>query len=277
VEVVSIELFVGSIKMISEVSLHPANKRGSPSKPQIIPSTNHETILKEQWQQSADKHRSEIAELSPDERYVRFHDVITKTNNVQISYKAFDTINGVEIAWHKISMSSFQQSDYDKFVSCINIVNSLHCENIVEYQATWFSNYLNKRINQSDVVTESGGVAYGDGYEFLNIITTHLESLSEFIGKVKTLKWKIIKKWCRHVLQGLQVLHYQEKPIVHGNLSCSHIYIDGTSGKITIGDIWLSTVLGISHPIESAFRAKELTGNNAPVDSKVSYVCQFSS
>ncbi len=216
---------------------------------------------------------SEIVELSPDERYIRFKDIITNTKNLQLSYKAFDTTNGIEIAWHKISLSSFENKDYEKFIACIDIVNSLSCENIVEYQATWFSKAFDTDGRGRNIVNNGNRhirVDDRDEYQYLNIITTHLESLSEFIGKVKTLKWKIVKKWCKHVLQGLKVLHQQDPPFLHCNLSCSHIYIDGTSGKITIGDIWLSTVLGVSHPQNSPFRAVEVIGEQLSTDPKVS-------
>ena len=84
---------------------------------------------------------------------------------------------------------------------------------------------------------------FGKETRTLNIITTHLDTLQDFIGKVKTLRWRIIKKWAKQILRGLDHLHQQKPEIVHRNVTCSHVYIDGGLGTTNIGDLWLAAIL----------------------------------
>ena len=77
----------------------------------------------------------------------------------------------------------------------------------------------------------------------MNIITTHLDTLEDFIGKVKTLRWRIVKKWAKQILRGLDHLHQQKPEIVHRNVTCAHIYIDRGLGSINIGDLWLAAII----------------------------------
>ena len=50
-----------------------------------------------------------------------------------------------------------------------------------------------------------------------------------------------IKKWCVQILQGLEYLHSRSPPIIHKDLKCSNLFIDGTSSSIRIGDLGLAS------------------------------------
>jgi len=97
-------------------------------------------------------------------------------------------------------------------------------KNVIQYKDTWYE-------KQEKIV----------------IITTCLDSLKDFaLKKCSRLRWRIVKKWCRQILRGLEFLHTLHPVIVHRNLTCSHIYIDGGFGgigAINIGDLWLSAQL----------------------------------
>ncbi len=45
------------------------------------------------------------------------------------------------------------------------------------------------------------------------------------------------------MLLGLNYLHSKNPPIIHGDLRCDKIYINGHSGEIKIGDLGLATLL----------------------------------
>ncbi|KAJ1413723.1 hypothetical protein B484DRAFT_401968 [Ochromonadaceae sp. CCMP2298] len=165
---------------------------------------------------------SGVVDISPNRRYVRSNDIISGTVDRPLcSYKAFDTNNGVEIAWHKLSLRSFDPVERKLLARNIEIVRNIEIENIIRYLDLWYS----------------------DGGETINIITTNAESLKEFVSKVKTLRWRIVKKWCRQFLSGLQGLHSHSPPIIHRRLALSHIYIDGGLGTTTLGDLWLSCII----------------------------------
>ena len=164
-----------------------------------------------------------MVEMSPNKRYIRFDELISKeTVRIQSSYKAFDTKNGMEIAWHKINLNTLEESEQSRVTQGINLVKKIQSNFIIEYLMCWFS---------TDTRT-------------LNIITTHLVTLKEFISKVHTLRWRIVKKWLKQILKGLDVLHTHTPNIAHRDLACSHIYIDsGHGGCTNIGDLWLAAIL----------------------------------
>lgn len=45
------------------------------------------------------------------------------------------------------------------------------------------------------------------------------------------------------IVEGLQYLHQFSPPIIHRDLKCENIFINGASGTIRIGDLGLSTQL----------------------------------
>ena len=79
----------------------------------------------------------------------------------------------------------------------------------------------------------------------INLITEFFTSgnLREYRQRHKHLELKAVKKWARQLLSGLEYLHSKEPPIVHGDLRCDKVYINGHSGEIKIGDLGLATLL----------------------------------
>lgn len=54
---------------------------------------------------------------------------------------------------------------------------------------------------------------------------------------------KAVKCWARQILTGLRYLHSQEPPIIHRDLKCDNIFINGNHGEVKIGDLGLATVM----------------------------------
>ena len=54
---------------------------------------------------------------------------------------------------------------------------------------------------------------------------------------------KAIKGWARQILMGLNYLHSHNPPIVHRDLKCDNIFINGNQGEVKIGDLGLATFL----------------------------------
>ena len=58
---------------------------------------------------------------------------------------------------------------------------------------------------------------------------------------------KIIKGWCREILQGLEYLHdMTPKPVIHRDIKCENIFINSNKGEIRIGDLGLATSMSAS-------------------------------
>lgn len=60
--------------------------------------------------------------------------------------------------------------------------------------------------------------------------------------KHKNVDMKAIKNWARQILQGLVYLHDQEPPVIHRDLKCDNIFVNGNHGEVKIGDLGLATV-----------------------------------
>jgi WNK lysine deficient protein kinase len=57
------------------------------------------------------------------------------------------------------------------------------------------------------------------------------------------VKLKIIKGWCKQILTGLEYLHSQNPPIVHRNIKCNNIFINGIAeGEVRLEDLALATI-----------------------------------
>jgi len=78
----------------------------------------------------------------------------------------------------------------------------------------------------------------------VNLVTEYFTSgnLREYRQRHRHLGAKAVRKWARQILSGLAHLHTQVPPIVHGDLRCDKIYINGHSGEIKIGDLGLATL-----------------------------------
>lgn len=54
---------------------------------------------------------------------------------------------------------------------------------------------------------------------------------------------KAVKGWARQILMGLNYLHNHNPPIIHRDLKCDNIFINGNQGEVKIGDLGLATVM----------------------------------
>ena len=62
-----------------------------------------------------------------------------------------------------------------------------------------------------------------------------------YLKRFKLVKEKILKNWCKQILKGLNFLHNRTPAIIHRDLKCDNIFINGTTGLIKIGDLGLAT------------------------------------
>lgn len=59
--------------------------------------------------------------------------------------------------------------------------------------------------------------------------------------KAKSVKLRVIKNWCIQILEGLNYLHTRNPPIIHRDIKCDNLFINGNSGQVKIGDLGLAT------------------------------------
>ena len=63
-----------------------------------------------------------------------------------------------------------------------------------------------------------------------------------YLRRFKDVKPKIIRSWGRQILKGLNYLHTRTPSIIHRDLKCDNIFINGTTGMVKIGDLGLATL-----------------------------------
>ena len=59
----------------------------------------------------------------------------------------------------------------------------------------------------------------------------------------KQIDGEVLKGWAWQILCGLVYLHGHTPPIIHRDLKCDNIFINGSEGVVKIGDLGLATLL----------------------------------
>ena len=157
-------------------------------------------------------------------RFSRYNHTVGKGRFKRV-YKGFDEKQGIDIAWSEIQREA-NQLDHDQIhqiAAEMSIGVDLDHPNVIRCFKCWADKEQN----------------------CVNLITEYFTSgnLREFRSQHKHLELKAVKKWGKQILQGLSYLHDKSPPIVHGDLRCDKIYINGHSGEIKIGDLGLATLL----------------------------------
>ncbi|KAK4264788.1 hypothetical protein QN277_025918 [Acacia crassicarpa] len=166
----------------------------------------------------------DVLEVDPTRRYVRYKDVIGK-GAFKTCYKALDEVSGLEVAWNQIQIDEVLQSpdDLERLYSEVNLLKSLKNNNIVKFYNSWIDN-KSKTVN---IITE----LFCSG------------SLKQYCKKHKNFNVKAVKGWARQILMGLNYLHSHNPPVIHRDLKCDNIFINGNQGEVKIGDLGLATFL----------------------------------
>ena len=162
-----------------------------------------------------------IAERSPGGRYIRFHEKLGSGASKDV-YRAYDTQEGIEVAWNVVNLAGVPKNERNRIVNEVRLLERLHHQNIISFHGSW----VNRERQEVNFVTE--------------ILSSG--TLKSFIDKVQVIRWKIAKRWALQILKGLEYLHSQDPPVIHRDLKCQNIFINGTSGDLRIGDLGLSTV-----------------------------------
>jgi serine/threonine protein kinase len=146
-------------------------------------------------------------------------------------YKAYDQEEGVEVAWNQLLVDHLTKKDAQQILSEIQILQSLRNENIINCFHSWAA----KGPDNKDRI-----------YFITELMTSG--TLRNYIKRTKgQIKLKVLKHWCRQILNGLHYLHSRNPPIIHRDLKCDNIFINGNNGQAKIGDLGLATFLHRDH------------------------------
>ncbi|KAI3459387.1 hypothetical protein Pfo_016050 [Paulownia fortunei] len=175
-----------------------------------------------------DSDDSEFVEVDPTGRYGRYNEILGKGASKTV-YRAFDEYEGIEVAWNQVKLYDFLQSpeDLERLYCEIHLLKTLKHSNIMKFCTSWVDT-ANRNINFVTEMFTSG-------------------TLRQYRLKHKRVNIRAIKHWCRQILQGLLYLHSHDPPVIHRDLKCDNIFINGNQGEVKIGDLGLAAILRKSH------------------------------
>ncbi|XP_019058822.1 PREDICTED: serine/threonine-protein kinase WNK1-like [Tarenaya hassleriana] len=167
---------------------------------------------------------SEFVEVDPTGRYGRYDEILGKGASKTV-YRAFDEYKGIEVAWNQVKLYDFLQSpeDLERLYCEIHLLKTLKHRNIMKFHTSWVDT-SNRNINFVTELFTSG-------------------TLKQYRQKHRRVNIRAVKQWCRQILRGLHYLHSHDPPIIHRDLKCDNIFINGNQGEVKIGDLGLAAVL----------------------------------
>lgn len=167
---------------------------------------------------------AEFVERDPSGRYGRYEEILGE-GAFKIVYRAFDEILGIEVAWNQVGIDHFRDcpANLRRLFSEVDLLKSVKHDNVIKFLHSWVDE---KNMN-------------------INIITELFTSgnLRRYRMKHKRVELKAIKNWGQQILRGIEYLHSHDPPIIHRDLKCDNIFVNGYDGQVKIGDLGLATVM----------------------------------
>ncbi|CAK9142706.1 unnamed protein product [Ilex paraguariensis] len=202
------------------------------------------------WRESSNEADGDhgYVETDPSGRYARFEEVLGK-GAMKTVYRAIDEVLGMEVAWSQVKLHDLLRSpeDLQRLYSEVHLLSTLNHDSIMWFYTSWID------VDQRT----------------FNFITEMFTSgtLREYRKKYKKVDIRAIKVWARQILEGLVYLHDNDPPVIHRDLKCDNIFVNGHLGQVKIGDLGLAAILRgsrIAHSVIGTpeFMAPELYEEN---------------
>ncbi|KAI9106273.1 kinase-like domain-containing protein [Phlyctochytrium arcticum] len=150
-------------------------------------------------------------ETSPNGRYAKLNHVLGK-GAYKVVYKSIDREEGYEVAWNTCQTT---KAEFMELSEEIEILKRVRHPNIIQFHDCWYNNLE---------------------FVFITELMTS-GTLREYIRKLQIPNLKIVKRWARQILKGLSYLHSHDPPIIHRDIKCDNIFINGAHGEVKIGDM----------------------------------------
>ncbi|KAI3829496.1 hypothetical protein L1987_03621 [Smallanthus sonchifolius] len=178
------------------------------------------------------------AEIDPSGRYGRFKEILGK-GAMKTVYKSFDEVLAIEVAWNQVKLNCVFRSpeEIQRLYSEVHLLKNLNHTCIMRFYTSWID--VDKRT-----------------FNFITEMFTS-GSLREYRQKYKRVHIRAVKDWARQILEGLAYLHSHNPPVIHRDLKCDNIFINGHLGQVKIGDLGLAATLYDSHHAHSVIGTPE--------------------
>ncbi|MBA0651861.1 hypothetical protein Goklo_019161 [Gossypium klotzschianum] len=193
--------------------------------------------------QEQDDPDAEFVEIDPTGRYGRVKFFFTNSFSIfgliyvheafvesliklwEFRYRAFDELEGIEVAWNQVKITDLLRNseDLERLYSEVHLLKTLKHKNIIKFYNSWVDT-KNEHINFITEIFTSG-------------------TLRQYRKKHKHVDLRALKKWSRQILEGLLYLHGHDPPVIHRDLKCDNIFVNGNQGEVKIGDLGLAAIL----------------------------------
>ncbi|XP_074316228.1 putative serine/threonine-protein kinase WNK3 [Silene latifolia] len=189
-------------------------------------------------EQETDDPEPEFAEIDPTRRYGRYKEILGKGAFKKV-YRAFDELEGIEVAWNQVKVSELLRNseDLERLYSEVHLLKTLKHKNIIKFYNSWIDT-KNEHINFITEIFTSG-------------------TLRQYRKKHKHVDLRALKKWSRQILEGLLYLHSHDPPVIHRDLKCDNIFVNGNHGEVKIGDLGLAAILHHANAAHSVIGTPE--------------------
>ncbi|KAI9115531.1 hypothetical protein K1719_013200 [Acacia pycnantha] len=179
-----------------------------------------------------------FVEVDPTRRYGRYPELLG-SGAVKRVYRAFDQEEGIEVAWNQVKLRNFSDNPamLERLYSEVRLLRNLANKNIISLYHFW-TDGERSTLNFITEVCSSG-------------------NLREYRKKHRHVSMKALKKWSKQILKGLNYMHTHEPCIIHRDLNCSNIFVNGNTGQVKIGDLGLAAIVGKNHSAHSILGTPE--------------------
>jgi len=181
--------------------------------------------------QTAAEPPDEYVQRDPTGRFGRYDETFGQ-GSFKTVYKGFDEEECMEVAWNQVKLQGLGNEMRERLVLEVELLAELDHPNIIHLFGSWVDE-TSRGETVVNFITESCGSG----------------SLREYAKKHRKVDMRAVKSWSRQILRGLSYLHAREPPVIHRDLKCDNVFINGNSGEVKIGDLGLATV--VSHHRQS--------------------------
>ena len=136
-------------------------------------------------------------------------------------YEGWDKKEGVMVAWNTVKLDRLDGGAKNRLVNEMKVLFKLRNPHIMQISACFeTSKHL---VFITELLT--GG------------------TLQEFIQeRHEVILFSVVQKWSRQIIEALTYLHTElTPPLIHRDLKCDNIFVDGNEGIIKIGDFGLAS------------------------------------
>ncbi|RKP11154.1 kinase-like domain-containing protein, partial [Thamnocephalis sphaerospora] len=193
-------------------------------------TTEDERIRAAEADDDDDEPPPQVVDRDPSGRFIRYAEPLGK-GAYKTVWRAFDEEEGVEVAWNQLRVDHLTTLDAGKLRSEVTLLSALRHPNVIRLYYAWTAPAAN-------------------GGETVYFVTELMTSgtLKRYLRKTSGgIRPKFLKLICRQVLSGLSYLHNCHPPVIHRDLKCENIFVNGNTGEVKLGDLGLATVKPLRH------------------------------